>query len=148
MTRVRPLLAGLLALAGASCGHESTSPDSATALVQRYQAAWETHQLSSYVYDFKTIGFTTALDGQTFHLLVVADTVRSAVNLATGESFPQPSLFPSVDQLYDQALAGARTGDLSDIQVDTQLSYPLLLVYKGFPDASGSIVCSNLQPVP
>jgi hypothetical protein len=117
--------------------------------LQQDSARWASHHLTKYAYDFETTGFFNNLTGQVIHLVVLDDTVRSAVFVATGDTVPVPAAgFSTVNGLFDRAFAALNAGTLAGIQIDSMLSYPRRIDITGPPDAGGSIVASNLQPLP
>ena len=117
--------------------------------IEQAQARWATHRLTRYVYDFETTGFFTTLEGKTIHLVVIADTVRSAVFVETNDPVPvPPTSLATVDTLFARAIAAQEAGALTSAEFDPQLGYPTRLQISGPPDASGAILASNLQPVP
>jgi Family of unknown function (DUF6174) len=117
--------------------------------IEQAQARWATHRLTRYVYDFETSGFFNTLDGKTIHLVIIADTVRSAVFAATGDPVPVPAAtLATVDTLFARALAARDAGALMSAEFDPQLGYPTRLQISGPPDASGAILASNLQLAP
>jgi hypothetical protein len=143
--RLFPALLGSILLLPA-CGGP-TAPS--VAEIEQAQARWATHRLTRYVYDFETTGFFTTLEGKTIHLVVIADTVRSAVFAGTSDPVPVPAAsLATVDTLFARAIAAREAGALTSAEFDPQLDYPTRLQISGPPDASGAILASNLQPVP
>jgi len=93
--------------------------------LQRERALWASHNLTKYSYDFEMVGFFNNLSGKLIHLVVLSDTVRSAVFVATGETVPVPAaILYTIDGLFDQATEGIHRGTLARVQVDSRLSYP------------------------
>jgi len=73
--------------------------------------------------------------------------VRSVVVLATGES-TEPTYFPTIDALFDDALRAAQNGSLIRVAFDSVRGYPTLLHYAPMPDALSDEEASALQPLP
>ncbi|MEO8201774.1 MAG: DUF6174 domain-containing protein [Gemmatimonadota bacterium] len=117
--------------------------------LQESRARWAHLHLTTYVYDFGMTGFFNNMSGHVFHVTVREDTVRSAVDLATGDSLPLLQAgVPTIDALFEQAIAARNSGTLSDIQFDPIMRYPHVISLMGPPDASGSLAASHLQPLP
>ena len=136
----------LLVLGAVGC---SGSTDPQTDQVTRQRAVWASHNLSRYSYDYELTGFFTNFTGRVIRLVVVGDTVRSAVFAATGESVPGPLVwFPIVDSLFAQASRAAENHSLTAIEFDPQLGYPVRMDLAGPPDASGSVFAIHVQPLP
>lgn len=143
---VRLELVALLVLGAAGC---SGSTDPQGDQVTRQRALWAAHSLTKYSYDYEQTGFFNNLAGHVIRLVVLGDTVRSAVFVATGESVPGPAMrFPIVDSLFAEASRAAENHSLTAIEFDPQLGYPVRMDLAGPPDASGSIFASHLQPLP
>lgn len=146
LRRTRSMGAVLLLAGLAACG-SPTGP--ALGTVQEYRAMWLSHHLTKYAFDFETTGYFNAFSGHLIHLVVLNDTVRSAVFVATGDSVPAPpATFATIDGLFNYAIAGVGDGSLTNIEADASLSYPRRLDFRGPPDASGSLLASNLQVLP
>jgi hypothetical protein len=139
------LLGAIVAVAG--CGASPTGPTITE--IQQQQAAWATHNLTRYAYQYMTTGFSTALDGHAMRLVVLGDTVRSAQFVATNDSVPvAPSTLPTIDALFGLAISAAENGTLVSAQFDSALGYPRRLQISGLPDASGVIVATNIELLP
>jgi hypothetical protein len=116
--------------------------------IRAQQARWRSHLIRDYQYLYKQTGFNSQLTGRTIKVVVLGDTVRMANDTLTGDSIPTVwGVPPTVDGLFDMALAGFSNGSLTAISFDPALGYPLRLDLAGPPDASGSIFASNLQPL-
>jgi len=143
---VRLELVVLLVFGSVGC---SGSTDPQVDQVTRQRALWAAHNLTKYSYEYELTGFFNTIAGRVIRLVVIADTVRSAVFVATGESVPGPAVqFPIVDSLFAQASRAAQDHSLTAIEFDPQLGYPVRMDLAGPPDASGSIFASHLQPFP
>ena len=143
---VRLELVALLVLGAAGC---SSSTDPQLDQVTRQRQLWTAHHLTRYSYEYEQTGFFNNISGRVIRLVVLADTVRSAVFVATGETVPGPAAqFPIVDSLFAQASRAAQSHSLTAIEFDAQLDYPTRIDLAGPPDASGSILASHLQPLP
>ncbi len=117
--------------------------------LQQAQAAWASHNLTRYVYQYETQGFFNAFDGHAIRLVVIGDTVRSAQYVATNDTIPMAAtLFPTIDDLFAEAIAAQKAGTLASITFDATLSFPSRMKISGNPDASGVITASNLGLVP
>lgn len=135
-----------LTLVGLSC--DSPTGPSVETVVQ-HQAAWATHNLSRYAYQYEITGFFNTLEGKAIRLVVLGDTVRSATFVATGDSVPvAPSLLPTIDKLFEQAIAAATDNTLTGVTFDPTFSYPLQMDLAGPPDAGGSVFASHLELLP
>jgi hypothetical protein len=140
--RLIGLLIGLTACAG-----NPTGPSVAD--LQSAQAEWSSHHLTRYAYRYETTGFLLAFSGQAIRLVVLTDTVRSAQFVVTNDSVPvQPATLPTIDALFNLAIAARQNGTLTSVQFDSTYSYPARIVVSGPPDASGSIAASNLELLP
>jgi hypothetical protein len=143
---VRLGLVAVLALGAVGC---SGSTDPQVDQVTRQRVLWAAHNLTRYSYEYEQTGFFTVISNRVIRLVVIADTVRSAVFVATGESVPGPAAqFPIVDSLFAQASRAAQGHTLTAIEFDPVLGYPSRMDLAGPPDASGSIFASQLQPLP
>jgi len=78
---------------------------------------WAAHGLTDYSYTYEFVAFN-AFANQAIRLGVRQDTVRSAVLLATGQVLASPTFFPTIDKLFDLALADATAGSLRVIAFD------------------------------
>ncbi len=124
-----------------------TGPTSTDVAQQRL--AWSGHHLTRYAYVYEQTGFFTNLEGHRIGLVVLNDTVRSATDLTAGDSaLANPAAFPTVDGLFDEAAAGIAAKDLTAITFDTTFGYPTRMDFSGPPDASGSILASDLALLP
>lgn len=113
-------------------------------IVLQHRAVWEAQHLTSYSYTYQFWAFNR-FAGQPLKLEVRADTVRSVVVLATGE-IVDPKYFPTINGLFERALAAARDGSLRTVTFDPQRGYPTVLGYAALPDALSSEGASDLQP--
>lgn len=146
LRRAMPAAFALAVLAGC-LDTKVTGPS--TQVVEQARAAWDAHNLSSYSYVYEATGFLSSLSGHQIRLVVLNDTVRSAVDLTTGDSTASNVAgFPTIDALFDGALAAIATRSLAGISFDPTYSYPSRIDVTGAPDAAGTILASNLQLVP
>jgi uncharacterized protein DUF6174 len=141
-------IAAALALALlAGCLHTLTGPSAQD--VEAARAAWLSHNVTRYTYVYEASGFLSALSGHQIRLVVLNDTVRSAVDLTTGDStVANVASFPTIEGLFDGALAAIAVRSLASIAYDATYSYPTRIDLTGPPDAAGTILASNLQLVP
>jgi hypothetical protein len=136
----------LLPFSLAACG-DATGPALDDVLAHR--ATWSARHLNDYVYDYQATGFFILWDGQQIKLEVRNGAVASAVIAATGQPVPgSPSEFPTVEALFDEAVEAARDHTLRAISFDPDLGYPRRMDLAGPPDASGSVLAIDLQPLP
>jgi Family of unknown function (DUF6174) len=145
---LRQRLAALspLAVALAACS-DATGPRPEDVLAHR--ANWLAHHLTEYTYIYEARGFLISWEGQPIRIAVRNGVVVSATVAATGEpASPSPTDFPTIDKLFDEAADAARDHTLSAISFDDQLSYPRRMDLDGPPDARGSLIASQVQPVP
>ena len=131
-----------LALTFVACS-TPTSPSSDDILAHR--ARWASHHLSDYVYTYEFSAFNAFAD-RAIRVEVHGDTVRSAVVVSTGQSL-DASFVPTIDQLFDQALANAGHS-LRAITFDRALAYPAHMAFAGPPDALSDVQASALQALP
>src|SRR5436190_24082095 len=61
---------------------------SPTTNVSARRARWTAHGLTSYEYDYEVTGFLINYAGRSIHLVVRADVVQSATDVATGVAEP------------------------------------------------------------
>jgi len=142
---------GVCALACAAsivaCNSGPTAPS--LAALEDAQAAWASHNLTRYVYQYETQGFFNAFDGHAIRLVVIDDTVRSAQYVATNDTIPMATtLFPTIDRLFAEAIAAQKAGTLVSITFDSTFGFPTHMQTSGLPDASGAILASHLELVP
>ena len=116
--------------------------------LEQGRSRWAGHHLTNYEYDYEMSGFFNRLSGQTVHVVVISDTIRTAVLVASGDTIPVPNAsLATVDRLFAQAIAAREAGTLAGIQLDPVLGYPRRININGPPDASGSINVSHLKPL-
>lgn len=136
----------LVTLALPAC-RESTSLEPSD--IPAHRTLWQSQRLSDYAYDYEVTGFFINYEGKVIHLTVRADTVRSAVFVATGQPVGgSPATFPTINGLFDRAEAAVRANVLTDILFDPRTGFPLRMDLAGPPDASGSVFASHLEPFP
>jgi len=117
--------------------------------VLAHRAVWDTHALTDYSYQYELTGFYINYAGHPIRLNVRRDTVQSAVFVATGLPVPgSQAAFPTIDALFDQAEAAALGHSLNAVVYDPRLGFPIRMDLAGPPDASGSVLASDLQPLP
>lgn len=143
---IRAVVGGLACAALASCDNSSSVPS--VAEIQQHQAAWASHHLTRYAYRYMTSGYFISWDGQLMRLVVLGDTVRSAQFVATNDSVPGAAGLPTIDRLFQQAIAARENGALLAADFDTTLGFPTRLVFDGPPDASGSVTASGIEFLP
>lgn len=135
----------LVVLALAACTN-STAPSPTTILVQLNH--WSTQGLTNYTYVYEETGyFICCAEGKEITLTVRNDSVVAAMITATGQSVP-PAGFPTIDGLFDRALAAERAGKLALIEFDPTFGYPVRMDFSGPPDASGLVFASHLASAP
>jgi hypothetical protein len=139
---IRVILASLLLTA---CEHAPTAPGPQDVFQER--SLWSAHRLTRYAYVYEVTGFFINFAGHPIRLVVLADTVRSATDMTTGDSLPA-TIFPTLDGLFDKAIAALSAGTLTAITYDSTFSYPTRMDLAGPPDASGSILASSLELLP
>ena len=115
-------------------------------IILEHRAVWEGQRLTSYSYTYEFWAFNR-LAGQPLQLEVRADTVRSVMVVATGEVV-DPRYFPTINSLFERALAAARDGSLTTVTFDGERGYPTSIRYAAIPDALSSQRASALQPLP
>ena len=143
----RPWFLLLAALAAASgCDNAPVAvraPD-----LQQQRAAWASHNLTRYAYVYETTGFLSAWSGRPVRLVVINGAVSSAQYVSNDSLLPDPSVFPTLDGLFDQAEAALAAGTLTAITFDSTFGFPTRMDLAGPPDASGSIVASGFELLP
>ncbi len=112
------------------------------------RAIWAAHHLSRYTYVYEITGFFTNVSGRPIRLVVLNDSVVGAQDLATDSILPVTGAFPTVDGLFAQAIAAQVAGSLTAIAFDSTLGFPVRMDLAGPPDAAGSVLASNVEPVP
>jgi len=140
-----PVLAALALLAAASC--KAPTADDGTQLAL-HRTQWEAHGITSYQFDYLVTGFFIAWEGRHIRIVVRGDTVNAATFVDTGEPAGSLTTWPTIDELFDQAQRAAAAGTLRDARFDAQLDYPSEIDLAGPPDASGSLIVTQLQPLP
>ena len=135
----------ILSLLTAGCS-ASTGPDRWDVPVQR--AEWHAQGITNYEYDYLVTGFFINYAGKPIRITVRNGEVQSAVFVADSEPMPQPATFlPTVDELFDRAVAASSAGALTGISFDPRLHFPTEMDLAGPPDASGSLFVSDLHPI-
>ena len=140
-----PVLAALALLAGTSCKAPTDDDGTHVAL---HRAQWEAHGITSYQFDYLVTGFFIAWEGRHVRIVVRGDTVNAATFVDTGEPAGELTVWPTIDKLFDRAQQAAAAGTLRDVRFDPQLDYPSEIDLAGPPDASGSLIVTQLQPLP
>jgi hypothetical protein len=130
----------------AACEQAPTAVSLPDVLQER--AAWRAHHLTRYAFVYEVTGFFINISGHPIRLVVRADTVRSATDMTTGDSVPGAAGFPTLDGLYDRAIAALSSRTLTAITYDATFSFPTRMDFAGPPDASGSILASGLELLP
>jgi uncharacterized protein DUF6174 len=117
--------------------------------VSTHRARWSSRGLTKYAYDYKVTGFLISYAGHTIHVVVLNSVVLSATDVTTGQAAPgDPSSWPTIDKLFDQATQAATDGSLRGVRFDPTFDYPTEIDLAGPPDASGSLFASGLQLLP
>ena len=136
------LACGVLAGCGGSTGPSLND-------LQQSQARWDAHHLTRYAYQLTEEGFFNAFAGHPIRLVIIDGAVSSAQFAGTADSVPaDPASFPTVDQLFAEAIAAERAGTLTAADFDATTGLPTRLVFDGPPDASGSLLAGNLESLP
>jgi hypothetical protein len=136
----------VLAMPLAGCGLMS-GPGLDDVLAAR--ADWRAKGIHDYAYDYRSDGFFIGYDGRTIHLVVRGDSVVSAAYRDTGDPLPGPvSYLPTIDGLFERAIAALGGDGLDSISFDPRLGYPRFMRLDGPPDASGTVTAAGLQPLP
>ena len=141
--RLFPVLAALTLLASVSCGSPTGDDGTQVAL---HRAQWEAHGITSYQVDYLVTGFFIAWEGRHIRIVVRGDTVNAATFVDTGEPADSLTTWPTIDELFDRAERAAADGVLRDVRFDPRFDYPSEIDLAGPPDASGSLVVTQLQP--
>lgn len=139
------------------CGHTITG--TRTADVSLQEARWQARGIASYRYDYSEYGFYNTCPQGPLRVYVRADVVDSATIIATGAPVPASGLpcVPTIDGLFQGALAATRNGTLQAIRYDGSYGYPAEIDISGPPDASGRFerdgfatgaVTGTVQPPP
>ncbi len=138
---VRAILPALIL---AACDTPTDSPLNEL-LVERAQ--WQAQGLTDYSYVWEQDGFFNSFAGQPIRLQIRGGVLQSAVFVATGDSVPGPlTWFPTIDQMFEQAIAAAHGQTLHAVAFDHHYHYPVRMDLDGPADASGSIRASELAP--
>jgi len=128
----------------AACG-DATAPTVDEVLAHR--ASWSAQHLSDYTYIYESTGFLINTAGKEIRIDVRDGVVVSAVFAASGEPVPgSPTQFPTIDRLFDQAFQAAQSHALESITFDQALGYPRRIDLAGPPDASGTLLATQLEP--
>jgi hypothetical protein len=123
-----------------------SSPTSPVSILE-HRATWQARALANYDYTYQfAAGFSSGPAGQPLRLQVRQDTVRSA-QLFDGTPVGAGYL-PTIDALFERALAAAKDGSLKSITFDPDLGYPTLIAYNAVPDAMQSEQATALQLQP
>lgn len=140
--QLRVITAGVVSVLIAACS-SATSPVS----IEMHRAQWKSHGLANYDYTYEFFaGFSSGPANEPLRVMVRQDTVRSA-QLADGTPLT-PGYLPTIDELFDRALAAAKDGSLKTVTFDPDLGYPTLIAYDRVPDALQSEQASALQAQP
>ncbi len=151
----RATFSALLAAVLAACSHATTGPDAPTprpgttgsANVVVSRARWDSFHFRDYSYVYLQTGFFITFTGHQVRVVVKADSVTAVRDAVTGDSVPwSPQTFPTIDQLFDRAIAADSAGLLSGIAYDSVYGYPTRIDFAGPPDASGSVFVSAFTP--
>ena len=141
------LLYGVLLTVMAACS-SSTSPGSVMSFEQilAHRAVWRAQGLTDYSFTYQFTSFN-ALANQPLQLEVRNDTVRSVLVQATGQR-TDPKYFPTIDKLFERALAASINGSLRRVTFDDARGYPTHIGYATVPDGLSAQQASALQPLP
>ena len=129
-----------------------TAPGTAPGSIPSFQsiiahrALWRAQNLTDYSYTYQFWAFNR-FAGQPLQLEIRDDTVRSVVVVATGDSI-NPAYFPTIEALFDRALAAAKDRSLRRVAFDPVRGFPTHLGYATVPDGLSSQEASDLQPRP
>ena len=116
--------------------------------IEAHRAIWISKGLTSYSYEYELTGFFNNLAGHKIRLEVRADTVRSAVFVETGDTVPASLAgLPTINGLFDWAVADYNAGHLTAISYDAELGYPKRMDISGPPDAAGSVFAAQVVPL-
>ena len=136
----------VLVFAVVSC--DSTGPSFTPAVdLAVHQAQWQRHGIHDYVFDFAIAGVWVA--PPPVRIAVVADTVRSAVVIATGIAAPIAGL-PTIDSLFATVGRSIRSEMGTPVtEYDSKLGYPRSIDTNSSspPDAGFTITVRSLLPV-
>lgn len=138
--------AALALLACGACDNQPVAVRPADILQER--AIWASHHLTRYAYVYEITGFLIAFADRPIRLVVLNDSVVSAQDVATDSLLPVTGAFPTIDGLFAQAITAQVAGTLTGITFDSTLGFPSRMDLAGLPDASGSFLASQLQPLP
>ncbi len=116
--------------------------------IEQERATWASHRLTRYAYVYEVTGFFISFEGRRIRLVVLNDSVASAQDLTTDSLLPVTSAFPTIDGLFDRAAAALAEGTLAGITFDPTFGYPSSMALTGPPDASGSVLASDLELLP
>ena len=143
---IRPSLSVVLVLIMMSACANPTGPGSITSFqnIIAHRALWRAQNLTDYSYTYQFWAFNR-FAGQPLQLEIRADTVRSVVVVATGDSI-NPAYFPTIDALFERALSAAKDGSLRRVAFDPVRGFPTALGYATVPDGLSSQEASDLQP--
>lgn len=141
--RTITLLFGLITLVACS---DSSGPTASQ--IRAEQARWHGKFIRDYQYLYHQAGFYNPIAGKVILVNVIGDTVRAASDTLTGDSIPIAwGVIPTMDGLFNLAIAASDNGSLTAIRFDAALGHPIRIDIAGPPDAGGSIFVSNLQPL-
>ncbi len=122
-----------------------TAPSLREVMLQRAQ--WQAAGLTDYSYVWAEYGFFVGYEGQPFRLEVRDGVVRAGLSPTTGDTVPWPwTQFPTIDTLFDRAIAAMNDHKLTAIAFDARYHYPTRMELAGPADASGSVFASQLAP--
>ena len=140
----RALATAIVVLGACSNPTEISSND-----ISAHRARWSARGLTKYAYDYKVTGFLISYAGHDIHIVVLNGAVASATDMTTGQIAPgDPSSWPTIDKLFDEATQAAANGSLRDVKFDATFDFPSELDLSGPPDASGSVFATRLLLLP
>ncbi len=138
----RATFTALLAAILAACGSGTTAPVDVAAR----RAHWDAFHFHDYSYVYFQTGFFINYTGHQVRVIVHGDSVVALRDPTTGDSLPwSPQFFPTIDQLFNRAMAAEEAGQLGGITYDPTYGYPTRVDFSGLPDASGSVFASELD---
>lgn len=114
--------------------------------VARHKSEWQARAIASYDYEFRQTGFFINCTGEFVTVHVRSGVVQSATLVGSDQPATAPlSCWPTIDKLFDSAIAADQGGKLAQVKFDAVLGYPTRIDVSGPPDASGSYFATALE---